>query len=216
MRLIAISDTHNNRVKNLPPGDILIHAGDWSGRGSLLDLQGFCNDLNQYKKIYENIVVIAGNHDFIAEKDPGITKRMIEDTESYYLNDSFIEIEGLKIWGSPVQPRFFNWAFNRDRGPQIKRHWDMVPEDTNMLVTHGPPLGFGDLVSMRGSPNTGQNVGCSDLLECIKNKPNLKAHIFGHIHSGYGSYSLNNTKLINASLLDDSYKQVNKPIVFDL
>ncbi|MBC7410804.1 MAG: metallophosphoesterase, partial [Arcicella sp.] len=87
-------------------------------------------------------VVIAGNHDFFFEKYPKEAKRLI--TNATYLNDSGILIEGLHIWGSPIQPWFYDWAFNRKRGKDIRKHWDLIPTNTDILITHGPPFGILD------------------------------------------------------------------------
>lgn len=121
---------------------------------------------------------------------------------------------GLKFWGSPIQPWFHDWAFNRWRGSltegSIKKHWDMIPDDTDVLITHGPPKGFGDRPFGREKP-----VGCDDLLAAVlRIKPKL--HVFGHIHGGYGFDVFNGTIFLNASSVDEAYKPVNSPVVFDI
>jgi len=123
------------------------------------------------------------------------------------LNDSPFEYEGLKFWGSPISPTFFDWSFNRDRGPKIKRHWDMIPNDTDILITHGPPAGILD----RNRKNV--NCGCDDLLEALA-RVNPKLHVFGHIHESYGIHDSSSTKFVNAS---KGYNPVkNLPIVVDI
>ena len=126
------------------------------------------------------------------------------------MNDSGITIDGIKIWGSPIQPEFFNWAFNRKRGAEIDKHWQLIPDDTDILVTHGPPFGYLDETARM------ERVGCVDLLKRIDEiKP--KVHVFGHIHEGYGT-AINDrdTLFINASVLDEHYRLVNEPICFEI
>ena len=126
-----------------------------------------------------------------------------------YLNDSGVTIEGINIWGSPVTPWFYNWAFNRHRGEEILKHWELIPANTNVLMTHGPVLGIHDSVI------NGEHVGCRDLLEKVKEiKPAF--HVCGHIHEGWGKAKKGVTSFINACILNDSYELVNKPIVFEL
>jgi Icc-related predicted phosphoesterase len=139
----------------------------------------------------------------------------LEFPDIHYLNDSGVEIEGLKFWGSPVSPRFFNWAFNRDRGEEIKRHWDMIPKDTDVLITHGPPYGFCDEAYQQGS-NFTEKVGCRDLLDAtLRIAPAL--HLFGHIHySGGKSYEAPQSIYANVSVLNESYTVENKPMIFDI
>jgi Icc-related predicted phosphoesterase len=125
-----------------------------------------------------------------------------------YLNDSQIVIEGIKIWGSPIQPWFYDWAFNRQRGADIKKHWDLIHADTDILITHGPAHGILDLTMDY------RNVGCEELIKKIEEiKP--KYHICGHIHEAHGVLKNEATTFINASQLNVHYRPVFKPIVFD-
>lgn len=207
MKFIFISDTHNqHRDLMLPAGDVLIHAGDVSGLGTekeVLDFIHWFQSLNYKYKIF-----IAGNHDHYFEKTSITEIDSLIPKEIIYLNDSGTEINGLKIWGSPVQPWFFDWAFNRQRGEAIKKHWDLIPEDTDVLITHGPPYGVLD------ETFKGQLVGCEDLLEKIQ-QTKIKYHIFGHIHEAYGMLEKNGVTYINASVLNFKYKLMNAPICID-
>ncbi len=101
-------------------------------------------------------------------------------------------IDGVRFYGSPWQPWFYDWAFNLERGPEIRAKWDLIPEGIDVLITHGPPYGIGDLIARS------DNAGCQDLLEVVeKIKP--KVHVFGHIHEDYGITSNGVTTYINAS-----------------
>lgn len=205
MKLTFISDTHDMHDKVITgSGDILFHCGDMTGRGEIHSLEAFARFME--KQDFKHKVVISGNHDFCFENGHrGFAEKIMKDHGIIYLNDNFCEIEGLKIWGSPVQPRFFDWAFNRDRGEDIKSHWDMIPSDTDILITHGPPYDILDQV--RG----GGNVGCVDLLDAVK-RVRPRIHAFGHIHEDYGVVERDGTVFVNACSADHKYRLVNKPI----
>lgn len=207
MKFVVISDTHGlHREVKLPKGDVLLHAGDITHRGKeeeVIDFLKWFSQLNFQHKIF-----IGGNHDFFLEKNRRSFGKMVPQGVTY-LNDSGIEINGLKIWGSPVIPWFYNWAFNVPRGQSIKKHWDRIPEDTKVLITHGPPHGILDQVI------TGRHIGCKDL-ELIVSRIKPKVHLFGHIHESYGTINSSSTKYINASLMNENYQLVNKPLVFEM
>lgn len=208
MRIVFISDTHlKHDLLQMPPGDMLVHAGDFSRRGLVQEAQVFLDWFGAQP--FRHKILVAGNHDFIAEREPALFESMIPENV-IYLNDSGCEIEGIKIWGSPIQPWFFDWAFNRQRGADIRRHWDLIPADTELLITHGPPYGILDEVARDPRP-----VGCRDLLHKIKELRQLKVHVFGHIHEGYGQQEVNGTLFLNASVLDENYVLKNKPFVVE-
>lgn len=201
LKIHCISDTHTKHGKiKLPGGDILIHSGDCSSQGKLGEVLGFLDWFADQD--YSHLVLIAGNHDFIFEENPTLMAEECKSRGITYLNDSGCEIEGIKFWGSPVQPWFFDWAFNRQRGEQIKKHWDLIPEDTEVLITHGPPYGILDGVPRHGGWY--EAVGCKDLYERII-KTKVKLHVFGHIHEGAGYKYLNGKTYVNASSLDGMY-----------
>jgi Icc-related predicted phosphoesterase len=184
-----------------------MHAGDISYKGEkkeIIDFLQWFGKLNYTYKIF-----IAGNHDFFLEKVKPADIESLLPKDVIYLNDSGININGIDIWGSPVTPWFFNWAFNRYRGAAIKKHWNLIPSDTKVLLTHGPAFGFHDTVI------NGTHAGCKDLINRILEvKP--KVHVCGHIHEGYGNVQKGATRFINASVLNESYELVNKPVVFEL
>lgn len=208
MRLVLISDTHNQHADlMLPKGDVLIHAGDVSGRGSVSEIRSFLDWFTALD--FKHKVFVAGNHDFFFERVSPIEVQEMIPEGVVYLNDSFIEINGVKFWGSPITPWFYDWAFNRARGKEIQAHWELIPPQTDVLITHGPPQGILDRTL------SGEQVGCADLLETIQEKP-PKLHVFGHIHEGSGHIENNGTTFVNASVLDHRYNLVHEPFVFDL
>jgi len=206
MKLVIISDSHGKHHKlNLPKGDMLIHAGDVSRSGKPKEVLDFLDWFGQQDFKYK--IFIAGNHDFYFEHILEQDLLSIIPKGVIYLNDSGVVIDGINIWGSPIQPWFHNWAFNRNRGPEIKEHWDLIPLDTDLLITHGPPFGILDKTSKD------ELVGCEDLMSNLENRK-VKLHVFGHIHESYGFYQSNRTSYINASLLTQYGKMKNDPVEF--
>ncbi len=207
LRIVCLSDTHNfNEEITVPDGDVLIHAGDATMRGTIDEIVFF----NQWfkKQPHRHKIFVAGNHDWLFETNNRLARELL-DNSICYLQDSHIEIEGLKIYGSPWQPRFYDWAFNLNRGEEMAEKWKMIPADTDILITHGPPHEILDL-----TPN-GDSAGCEELRKIVE-KIRPKVHIFGHIHSGYGTIEKFGVKFINASNCDESYSPINPPIVFDI
>lgn len=210
MRLVCISDTHgmHRRIPAIPDGDVLIHAGDFLGAGSLNDVV----ELNDWfgSLPHRHKIVIAGNHDWAFQELPLAARDVLFN--AIYLEDSGIEIEGIRFWGSPWTPTFMNWAFMLERGEPLQDKWKLIPNNTDVLITHGPPKGVGD------EANTGfrcYNAGCAQLLDRI-DELSLKAHIFGHIHEGYGEYRRGDIRLINASTCTIRYEPINPAVVLDI
>ena len=204
MKIVAVSDTHYAYDKlKIPKCDLFIHAGDWD---AMRNIQEF----NLFNKWLDTIdakdkVVIAGNHDIFVSENSSLVKGMLN---AIYLENSGCEIEGFKIWGSPITPTFNYWAFMADRGLPIRKYWEAIPLDTDILITHGPPYGIMDMIL---SPFFDTHVGCADLLTYVKRiKPKL--HIFGHIHSGHGTEEEEGILFINASVMDEEYEVVYEPI----
>jgi Icc-related predicted phosphoesterase len=214
IRLVALSDTHGGHFGvKVPDGDIVVHAGDFCAHGGYRDAHQFLAWFNTLP--HQHKILIAGNHDILFEKDPGLAKNLLREFPAItYLEDSAAEVAGLKFWGSPVQPRFFNWAFNRDRGEEIKHHWDMIPEGIDVLVTHGPPHGICD-EAYRVGYNITEHTGCRDLMDAVlRTAPKL--HLFGHIHySGQTSYIAPKTTFANVSQMNEGYILWGKPMVFE-
>lgn len=226
MRIVCISDTHslhNGMPNDLPKGDILIHAGDCTNVGRESDVSGF---IDWFKNIdgFKYKIFIAGNHDFAFEQEPTWLNSYIEPNRLLehnvtYLEDGSIDIvleefsRPIKIYGSPWQPEFYNWAFNLPRnGDVLKEKWDEIPDNTDILITHGPPHGIRDFVMDRSGS---LQVGCELLRERV-DEINPLIHIFGHIHGAYGVAYIKDTVFVNASTCNERYEPINKPLVFDL
>lgn len=216
MKVVCIADTHNfHHHVDVPDADILIHAGDFTLAGSLSEVLDFNDWLGTLNHTYK--IVIAGNHDKCLGKNDTLGFKMI--TNGIYLQNSSIDIEGIKIWGSPLTPAFKGMreglTFYADRdGNAMKRTWQGMPKKVDILVTHGPPLGILDYVEY--GPDKGLHVGDGMLADkVIQKKP--KYHIFGHIHEAYGTFKADyGTKFINCSVVNASYNVINKPIEFEI
>lgn len=206
MKIVTISDTHGmHRSLKMPRGDVSIHCGDFCARGTLADVSEFNEWLGTLD--YKHKLVIAGNHELCFEQNPEEAKSLI--TNAIYLQDSSVIIDGVKFYGSPWQPAFYNWAFNLQRGAELKQKWDLIDSDTDVLITHGPPHGYLDKTMEN------EHVGCEKLIKAVHRvKPKL--HVFGHIHSGYGIDKVGPTVMVNASSCTERYEPTNEPIVIDL
>lgn len=213
MKITCISDTHNKHkyidLRAFKDTDILIHAGDFSN-GNKNQTESFLEWFNSIDVKHK--ILVAGNHDFyctsllfmeILAKYPSIT----------YLYNSSVTINGLKIWGSPFSNIFGQWAFMKEEH-ELSEIWDMIPSDTDIVITHGPAYGTADKVN-----NTlyerDPHVGSATLDFTLKSLQNLKVHICGHIHEGYGIYQ-GKYLTIGASICDDNYVPINKPISFNI
>lgn len=213
LNITLISDTHNKHDKltdDMIGGDILIHAGDISSMGYIHQISDFLKWFADQP--YNHKVFIAGNHDWGFENYLHIEdiKDLIYDFryDVTFLQDSFTEINGIKIYGSPWQPRFYDWAFNLDRNSdELNQKWEMIPDDTDILITHGPAYGFVDKIIGRT-----ESLGCELLQKHIQNRVKPILHVCGHIHSGRGHHFNGTTNFINASVLNERYEYEYKPI----
>jgi len=210
MKLTFISDTHTKHDSlNLSGGDVLIHSGDFMNTGyrkeNIMSFLDWFTD-----QPYKHKIFIAGNHDRYFEDNPEETKQILDVVYGglvTYLEDSGTKIGDVNVWGSPWQPEFMNWAFNLPRqGTELNDKWNLIPENTDILITHGPPYGYLDKL-----PNIPENLGCELLRERVKEvKP--KIHVFGHIHYGHGYTTNGDTHFINAAVLNEEYQHEHKPL----
>ena len=243
-RITGISDTHNkhNQLEGkLPGGDILIHAGDITSLGRKDEVKRFIKWFS--KQEYKYKVFIAGNHDMTFDSEKLLRDKLAHfegrteyDTECadgkpewldnllisglnpnvFYLENSFVMLDDIKIWGSPISPTFgYGWGFNKDRGHEINKVWDSIPNDTDIVITHSPIYGYCDRAS-----NTNQNVGCEDLYHRLQEvKPHL--HFAGHIHEAYGWGTIpykdewGDIYTFNGCSCNLRYEVFNEPITFD-
>lgn len=216
LQLVFISDTHGlHDLVSIPECDILLHSGDYSSHGTVKEFHEFLYWLD--KQPAKHKVFISGNHDIYAYENfnqaPGELKKYVQDhyENIHYLEDSSVTIEGYEIYGSPWSPKFFDWAFMYERGT----HPYNIPSTTQILLTHTPPKSLGDLVTYKGVISS---VGCEQLFEIVKELPHLRFSLFGHIHEGYGVYTIEESKamFLNASICNTRYVPCNKPLLANI
>jgi Icc-related predicted phosphoesterase len=212
-KITFISDTHNKHKhltskgmgNILGSGDILVHAGDSTSMGQKHEIEQFLKWFSNTD--FEHKIFIAGNHDFGFEKETDIDQQF-KDLGVTYLFDNDITIDGIKFYGSPWQPEFYNWAFNLPRGEELAAKWEKIPDDVDILITHGPAYGILDYAPIGG------HVGCEELYrKIVEVKP--KIHVCGHIHDSYGQKTMGGIEFLNASTLNDRYEYAHKPIVVE-
>ncbi len=219
MKIVCTSDTHRmHGMLKMPKGDILIHAGDFTDWGSTSDMVDFKDWLREQD--YKHKFFIAGNHDVKFEIIPDYCKSIFKGVATY-LDSDVVEVEGLKIFGTPYTPRFagaFQLGFSS--GEDDRAFWNtIIPDGIDILVTHGPPLGILDIVErindVDGKPDI-EHCGSLGLLERVAEvKPKL--HLFGHIHQSYGTKKSDyGTKFVNAAAQDFVKGILNKPIVVEV
>jgi Icc-related predicted phosphoesterase len=220
-RVVAVSDTHMMHEQvEIPEADILVHAGDFSGYGTTDELKKFVKWLRSVPCTHK--VFIAGNHDrqFVpsnpsAKKGWKVVNSVPKAENVHFLHNSSVVIDGIKFYGSPTTPTFGNWHYMKDRGYEIREVWANIPDGTDVLITHGPPYGHGDLTIPRHGCRA---VGCLDLLHRVR-EVQPKFHIFGHIHSGYSATRSDvcpATMFVNAANADDDYQIARGPICFSI
>ena len=189
MRIVAVADTHLFTDDFIvPDGDVFVHAGDMCQAGTIAELLAVVTWLADLP--HRHKVIIAGNHDWSFIDARNDARALVAAV--HYLQDQALELDGVRFYGSPWQPEFGGWAFNLPRGPQIAERWNLIPPGLDVLITHGPPAGFGDRTPRGG------RVGCADLLQRIDVvRPRL--HLFGHIHEDGGVWTHGDTTFANVT-----------------
>jgi Icc-related predicted phosphoesterase len=208
MRVCCISDLHGQLPDDVPDCDLLLVAGDVSAHTHQDNERFLRRDFPNWleRQPAKEIVGIAGNHDFVAKQRPSIFRSF----PWHYLDNQVIELSALKIAGSPWTPRYGFWPFMAE-DDELARIWKQMPDDLDVLLTHGPPYGFCDLTA------EGVHAGSLSLRERILELDRLKLHAFGHIHHAHGMDMISTgAAVVNCALVDESYAMVNAPIVVEL
>lgn len=226
-RFVCISDTHGKHgdivEEHMYAGDVLLHAGDFTQSGEVGQCKSFAEWLDNYPAKHK--IVIAGNHDITFEPEyyerawtrfhPGRkmdceeARAALTQSSCIYLEDRAVEVMGYNIYGTPYQPAFCDWAFNLEGSKALREAWSKIPGETDILISHGPPHGMGDLCFH------GDRVGCRDLLATIR-RNHIPISVAGHIHEGYGVIEDGETMFVNASTCNLKYRAVQPPIVIDV
>lgn len=214
MKFVLISDTHmQHHGLGLPEADVLIHAGDSLGWGTAQELIEFKKWLQNQARKFSRVVLIAGNHDRILEQQPREAQDVLLEAipNLFYLEDSSCVIEGVRFWGSPWTTEYQHWAFMRRPGLDMDKAWELIPEDTQVLVTHSPAKEILD----QGFGST--QIGCEMLAHRLGPQGNLKPvlHVFGHSHFGWGSQEKYGIVRVNAAVCNNRNERVRSYQVFE-
>ena len=204
MVLVLFGDTHElHREVEVPAGDILICVGDFTMFSKNLSaIEDFNEWLGELPHRYK--IVVPGNHEFFLESNP--ERRALLDNANVLIDES-IEIEGLTIYGSPMTP-LYGAAFGKSSPKDRERHWSKVPDDTHVLVTHGPPFGILDLTHDRA-----ERMGDQELRKRVRELPSVKLHAFGHVHGAYGAVEQDGVTFVNVALMGHLGDLVQAPTV---
>lgn len=207
--ITVIGDTHGcHHGLKLPPADMLIHTGDVTAYGTEPELYDFLEWF--IRQPFKYMVFVGGNHDICLDR---INPPFVDElpVNVHYLNNQSVSIEGMNIYGSPVSPFQAGMAFNKYRGDDINKVWQSIPSNTNILITHTPPLGIMD-----------NDKGCEMLRKRVE-QINPQLHLFGHIHEGHGEYQCDKTHFVNSALSNNpdfiasaDYWIVNNPVLLKL
>lgn len=215
LSIVAVSDTHTlHRKLVLPKADMLIHAGDACSYGTEKEFRDFAAWFRDQPFKYK--VFVAGNHDRFVERQRHDAVRML-GPDIVYLQDEQVSIEGFDIFGSPWTPAFCNWAFNAD-ARQLELAAAAIPDELDLLITHGPPYGLLDDGLRFGYQHT--HIGSLPLMYKLRALDDQykgpRYHIFGHNHCGYGVTHLSKCTAANVAQVNEEYQLVHPPVVFQL
>lgn len=236
MKICIISDTHNkHRLLDLPSADVLIHCGDATMGGTVEEFAAFGNWFG--KLPYNTKLFVPGNHDFLAQSQPAMVRELLGEEVEMLIDRRLTVVdidkgEVLKVYGTPWVPNLARWAFY-GTGEKLAHQFAQIPDDTQILISHGPPQGIFDEIpgmlfpssrlrddEISNAEGDGLHVGSSALSQRTLELANLKLHCFGHIHEGYGSGWRMTTEpayqIVNASNCDEVYNLINPPIVVDI
>lgn len=226
LRFVCISDTHGrHRNVRVPDGDVFVHCGDFTSRGTHKEICDFNDWLGALP--HRHKIVIAGNHDLSMDaveynvhwekkwrhvefNDPVISHGLL--TNCTYVENRSLVLDGVKIFGSPMTPPIPGrvMAFNVARGFAAQQLWSKIPSDVDVLLTHGPPNGILDKVV------TGARVGDETLLKEVMSRCRPQFHVFGHIHEAYGATRVGKTVFINCATSTLLGSPKHAPVVFDI
>lgn len=209
MRVVAISDLHGYLPEDLPECEIILIGGDLcpvNDHTIPYQANWLIDVFNPWlADLKPEVVCVAGNHDFVFERAKGLVPKL----NCHYLENQSVEIKGLKIWGSPWSMKFNNWAFGAIDS-KLADIWTTIPDDTDIIVVHGPPHNMGDRVE------EGLRTGSISLVDRIDQvKPALV--VCGHIHEDHGIFEWGTTIVANASLRDRAYNPLAfEPMIFEI
>lgn len=215
MIITCISDTHGKHsFLDLPGGDLLIHAGDFTKDGSQASTLNFLRWLKTIKKKYDKIICVPGNHDKFIEYNLSFSEKIFKEEGVDLLVNKMIEYKGKNFYGSPYVLQYSNFAFGYNETDEPKV-WANIPSCTDILITHCPPYLANEKLGIKdpgfGRVDTLTNISSIYLGNKIIEINRIKLHVFGHCHDTHGRHNLllweksgiTNTLFINASICDE-------------
>jgi Icc-related predicted phosphoesterase len=206
MKIACISDTHGIFLPDIPDdADVVFHAGD-VGPDRKPSIWFAYEFSNWAKKVARPIYFTWGNHDFIGQKSEVLD---LLPSNVTCCVDRQLDIDGVKVWFSPWSNIFGDWAFMEVES-ELRKKYAKIPDDTNIIVSHGPPKGFGDRTLPIWTGRSEQ-VGSTSLLEQFQALPNASHLICGHIHEARGTYVLQSDpskEVINCAQVDERYQSL--------
>jgi len=194
-------------IKEIPEGDILIHAGDISSKGTFQAIYAFNKWLGELP--HETKIVVAGNHDFCLQNDPKKAEALF--TNAIYLRDRTITVGGLKFHGTPWVPKYGRWAFMIEHDSLRNDIFKKIPADIDVMISHGPPKFIQDYI-----PWSDKYAGCPSLRDHVLERIKPKVHIFGHIHEAFGHKHCREIDFYNVSICDAKYSPDNPATVIEI
>lgn len=212
MKIVCLSDTHTlqNDVE-LPEGnfDVLVHAGDMGNLGKYREYAKIGKWFNGLSDKFKHRIIVPGNHDWGFMREPERIMADHFDEGVTLLIDKGIEIDGVKFYGCPWMLEFCGWAFMREEH-ELSKYYDAIPDDTEILITHAPPL------SILDANSNDYRCGSTTLYSRIKHLPKLKHHIFGHMHGSYGQETIEGVTFHNVASLNERYDYQNAPQIIEI
>lgn len=206
MKVCAISDLHL-REPDLPKADLGLLAGDLTFRGTLKEYKKSMYYLQSQREKFKDAYCTLGNHDGGLFLDRGHREEFERESGWKILIDETVEVQGIKLFGSPYTPEFCNWFWAYDR--PTNRWKELIPEGVDLIMNHGQPYRINDLV------RSGENVGCYDLAHRIR-QVRPQVFIGGHLHCAYGFFEEDGIRYYNVSVCDEDYMASNAPTVFEI
>jgi Icc-related predicted phosphoesterase len=225
MKLVIISDTHTKHAAlKIPECDVLVHCGDFTWTGEFEGVCSFVRWLERQPATHK--ICIAGNHELTFDKNRSYdleTHQLLTlntDKSIHYLEDSSITIDGIKFYGTPWTPWFFDWAFNGItdenlafyRGVSLSEKYSEIPKDVQVLICHGPVYDICDL-----SEQDDVRTGSVEMRKLISEKlTELQLDLCGHIHEARGMKVVDDVTFVNASSLGRDYETISPPVIIHL
>ena len=194
MRVAAVADLHGN-LPEVEPCDLLVVAGDTLPLAQAAEQRAWAEtELVPWLERQQAaaVVAVAGNCDLLARDDPTFVRSL----PWLYLENEAAAVAGLCVWGSPLALPFGRWPFMAPE-EELAPQWATIPDDTELLVVHGPPYGLGDRIY------SGSHVGSTSLRERLESLPRLRAIVWGHIHEAHGRGRVGEVEWVNAAIVED-------------